>query len=579
MRRRIFFHGIFVAMFILSLQPALGAGERLISMDLEAADLKDVLKIFSQQSGLNFVASQEIETKKVTVFLQGVSVQDALDAIIKANSLRYDQKPGSKVFAVYQLTDADVEQTLRTRVFHLKYMTLSISPLDVGGQKVVQDLSQKDEISGSSSSQNSSDSSSGGSQGQGNQQGGNASGNQQSAASASPSNLTAQKGADKLVASILSKNGKVTVDLHTNSLIVTDTPEKLAEVEKVLAKLDVPAAQVMLEVYVMEVRKDLLDDIGVDWGGANGSLVTFTSGSRTTGFPFTENLFNKSKGVKATTQPASALALGSVSAANLTATLHFLMNHTDTKILARPRVLTESNEAANIKLVTNAAIANTTSTTASQGIATSTSNQAERTEVGISLKMTPQINDDDSISLYVEPAVTTVAVSQFFSTTFLDPTTRSVRTTARVKNHETLVIGGLIDSSQSLSKKKIPFLGDMPFMGSAFRYDNGDAFKRELLIFVTPHIVEGYDSLTEESATTGGKELAVKRMLDSFATDHVSEMMDPLSAVEKEKEGLYKQQRHLIETSQKRTLKNPLVEKKMSQALDSFSPKSSKLSQ
>ncbi len=532
---------------------------RQISMDFESADLKDVLKIFSQQSGLNFVASQDIENKKVTVYLDRVPVQEALEVIIKANGLRYDQKPDTHVFAVYPQTEGDIEEKLRTRVFHLRYMRFSISPMYVGGQSVVDDLKNVQQFGGSSSSSGSSSQSSG-----------SQSSSQQGAASGSSGGATAQKGADKLVASLLSKNGKVSVDTSTNSLIVRDTPEKLDEIEKVLATLDVPSAQVMIEVHLMEVSKNVADDLGVDWGGTNGALATFAGGKRTTAFPFGETLFKASKGVKASAvTSASTLTLGTLSAENFTATLRFLTTHTDTKILARPRVLTLNNEAAQIKLVTNAAIANTTTIAASQGQSTTTSNQADRTEVGISLKMTPQINDDQSIALYLEPAVTTVAAAAL-SSSFLDPTTRSIRTTVRVKNHETLVIGGLIDSNKSLARKKIPFLGDLPLAGKAFSYDNGDYQDRELLIFITPHIVEGYDSLTEESATTDGKELAVKRMLDSFKEDRVRQMMAPFDAIEDEKEGLYRQERERIQASQKKAFQNPAVEKKMTQALDSF---------
>ncbi len=518
-----------------------------ISMDFEAAALKDVLKIFSQQSGLNFVASQEVESKKVTVFLEDIPVQDALNALMTANGLRYEQKEGSRVFTVHANDAAAEAGSMETRVFHIKHMRLSGSPIDVGGDNVISDLTNTSELSvASSGSSGTGGSSTGGS-------------GASSSASASSPNASQAQGVDKLVESLLSKNGKVTFDLQSNSLVVTDTPEKLMVIEKVLQKLDVPARQVMLEAYLME-----------------GKLASFTAGSRTTAFPFAETLFNASKGVKASAVTAgSTLTLGTLSAANLTATLHYLMTQTDSKILARPRVLTLNNQAANIKLVTNAAIANTSTTTTAVGTAAVTNNVAERTQVGITLKMTPQVNEDESVELFLQPSVTTVAASGFFPTIFLDPTTRSVRTVVRVKNHETLVIGGLIDSDKSLVTRKLPFLGDIPLLGKAFRYEAGHDVDRELLIFITPHIVEGYNSLAENSATTPGRELAVKRMSGLFKKDQVKNTLNPVEEFENQMATVLNQQKALVEANAKHP-PDPKLEKEMNQALDSFNQKNIK---
>ena len=535
-----------------------------ISMDFEAAALKDVLKIFSQQSGLNFVASQEVESKKVTVFLEDIPVQDALNALMTANGLRYEQKEGSRVFTVHANDAAAEAGSMETRVFHIKHMRLSGSPIDVGGDNVISDLTNTSELSvASSGSSGTGGSSTGGS-------------GASSSASASSPNASQAQGVDKLVESLLSKNGKVTFDLQSNSLVVTDTPEKLMVIEKVLQKLDVPARQVMLEVYLMEVKKDALDNQGIEWAGADGKLASFTAGSRTTAFPFAETLFNASKGVKASAVTAgSTLTLGTLSAANLTATLHYLMTQTDSKILARPRVLTLNNQAANIKLVTNAAIANTSTTTTAVGTAAVTNNVAERTQVGITLKMTPQVNEDESVELFLQPSVTTVAASGFFPTIFLDPTTRSVRTVVRVKNHETLVIGGLIDSDKSLVTRKLPFLGDIPLLGKAFRYEAGHDVDRELLIFITPHIVEGYNSLAENSATTPGRELAVKRMSGLFKKDQVKNTLNPVEEFENQMATVLNQQKALVEANAKHP-PDPKLEKEMNQALDSFNQKNIK---
>lgn len=442
-----------------------------ITADFAGAELKDVLKAFSQQSGLNFVASQEVENKKVTLFLDNVTVQDALDNIIKANGLRYERARDSGIFIVYPSKTSSKE--ISTRVFQLRYTRLSASALDVGGQSVVRDLAIRNEELSSSSESSSSSSSAGGVP-------------SLTGLGGSSEEEGEVRGIDKIVARLLSPKGSVTADLRTNSLIVSDYPQNLQMVEEVLQVIDVETRQVMIEVQIFEVRASAFKDAGVEWGGDDGSLLTYTGGVRAAGFPFQEDIFES---FDPATTTKSSLTLGTLSAVNFKATLHFITTLTDTKILARPRVLTVNNEAAIIKLVTNTAIARVSTQSASEGVSVTTSNTAERTDTGIVLKMTPQINADDSIELFIEPSVTTVTASTFFADDFLDPTTRSVRTTVRVKDSETLVIGGLIDKDVNDSTRKIPFLGDLPFIGHAFKYENTDGIERELLIFMTPHIV------------------------------------------------------------------------------------------
>lgn len=517
-----------------------------VSMQFDGTPLKDVLKLLSQQSGLNFAASEEAENKKVTVFLQNVPVRDAIEAIISANNLTYEQKKGSNVIIVHPAAAADAAggTPMQTRIFPLKFTRLSISPQDVGGQSVIKELLTNLELTnagGAAAKQE------------------EAKPADEEAGSASKEKLVAERGVDKLVASLLSENGRVAVDIHTNSLIVTDTPDKLALVEKVLSRIDVPQQQAMIDVHLLEVRKDVLDDHGIEWGGDNGALFTYTGGSKGVVFPFRNG-------------PDTSITLGTLSATNFAATLHFLTTQTDTKILARPRVLTLNNEAAVIKLVTQTAVAESSTLTASEGISTLTTGEAQRSDVGIILKLTPQINIDDSVGLFVEPSVTTVAASTFFPSSFLDPTTRSVRTMARVKNHETLVIGGLIDSNRSQSRRKIPFFGDLPVVGKAFHYDNRDNTDRELLVFITPHIVRGDVGTDGQTLTTyGGRDLAVRRVLDQFKEEYQTAALDPIESIDRaSRSAALEELRRQRATAN--LAKSPALDTEMTRALDSASP-------
>lgn len=534
--------------------PPLPDTGRLVSMNFDGAVLRDVLRILSQQSGLNFAASEEVETKKVTVYLENVSIQDALESILNANGLKYEHRAGSNVFVVYPAESS--EGGMQTKVFTLKYKRLSLSPSEVGSSSVVTDLLKAEEVSALGA----------GAQRGGGAGGGADAGEEAEKESEALDGLTAVRGIDKVIASLLSEGGKITVDLWTNSLIVTDTPATLTKIERILKKIDVPTQQVMIEVHFVEVKKTKLDDVGIDWGGTNGALASFTGGSRTTGFPFTEKIFNMSKGAKATVQGSSTLTLGTISATSFQATLRAIISDGDANILARPRVLTFNNEAANIKLVTRAAIANTSTLRASEGVTTVTTGQAERTDVGISLKMTPQVNENRYVSLFVEPSVTTVSVSSFFPAVFLDPTTRSVRTTARVRDGETLVIGGLIDRDDQTTVKRIPVLSAIPFLGNAFQYTDRTNVKRELIVFITPHIVTAQET---EGELRPDQEVAVKRMLDYFVEDEFSRTVNPMSELARAQSPVYREERRLIGKASKQGA-NPSLDREMNRALDSL---------
>ncbi len=502
-----------------------------ISMDFESVPLKDVLKIFSQQSGLNFVAHEAIQAKLVSVYFEDVSVEDAMDSLLKANNLTYVRGDGSSVYVVYPV--GAIAPQLKTEIFFLKFCRLSTSPLDTGGRTTIADLAKitaigdKEKKSSTVSTASQSD--------------------------RSPKAATG-KGIDLLVASLLSDQGRLTVDLNTNSLIVTDTAERLEEVKRILLSIDIPPPQVLLQVHLMEVKKDLMEDIGLEWGGTDGEILSLTGASRTTQLPFSSGLFKKDLDLDITANPIGTVTAGSIDASNFGAVLHFIRTHTDTKILAQPRILTQSNEAAIIKLVTDAAIANTSSTVTAEGTAVTSANTAERTEVGINLKMTPQINEDSSISLFLEPTVTTVAPSTFFPTIFLDPTRRSVRTMVRVKNHETIVIGGLIDYNKTQADRKIPYLGDVPVIGNAFKYRSGEGQDRELLIFITPHLVNNDAELRDITLSNARqRDLSMQRVLNAFMNEELDKAMGSLpksarSAVTPSKEaGLERQMTHTLD--------------------------------
>ncbi len=561
-------------------------GYQPISIEVDGAPLKEVLKIFSEQSGLSFIASQEVENKRVTVYLENVPAGDAMESILAANNLRYERKK-SGIFVVYPNISTSLTApgqgaaagaagpAMQTKIFHIKYSRLSISPMDVAGKNMIEDLPTKDSTGGQAApSAPSEENPNKGSDKN----------------STEKTNLMAERGIDKIVASILSENGKVAVDISTNSLIVTDTAEKLLDVEKVISKIDVPPSQIMVEVQMMEVKKGLLEDIGVEWGGANGSLASFTGSARSLGFPLTTNAFTKTKGINISDPLAGTsssgsgggsggssgpiitptLKLGVLSFADYQEILHFITSQTDTKILARPRVLTLNNEAANINLVTKTVVGTKNTLVTSQSLTTFTTGEAVTADTGITLKMTPQINDDQTISFFLQPSITTVAASDFFPTQFLEPTTRTVRTLVRVKDNEALVIGGLIDDNEIVTNKKIPLLGNLPLVGNAFNYKHKSRNDREFLIFITPHIIKKYDSLASENAKDINRDIAIDRMLDQFSDDEVNRTIGPIQTIEQSNIRGATSYRPPVDRSKVDNPFDHVVDKEMAHTLDSM---------
>jgi len=405
----------------------------LISMDFQDANLKTVLKIFSQQSGLNFVASQNVQDRTVTIYFDGVSVEDALNHIINANNLIYEQKTGSNIFIVKE-SGAPAVETL-TKIYELKYAQLTPSPTEEGEEKVEAEIVS-------------------------------------------------------VMQDILSENGKVTADKRSNSLIITDVPSQFVIIEDVIAGLDVQTSQVMIEVEMIETTTVVADRLGVDWSGTFG---VYSGPTHNTVWPM-RGKFSKSPDA-GMTMGEGISSPGSVGLGSMTATLKAILDDTDTRVLARPKVLTLNNETAEININSNDVI-ETKTTYELVGEQYLPRVQVERASEeerpGISLKVTPTISKNGFITMLIEPKLITKTESVFSTTDDLvyDLKFRTAKLTVMVSDGETVIIGGLISRDNEKSVKKVPFLGDIPLLGLAFRYKTTDETDKELLIFITPHIIK-----------------------------------------------------------------------------------------
>jgi len=439
-----------------------------ISMTLQDAELKEVLKVFSQQSQMNIIASKDVEDQPITLYLDQVEPLDALAQIMRANGLHYEKIEGSDIYLVKSAAPEAIET--QTRVYRLRFATISTSVLGEASAKLVRGLSPYEAVL--ARGMGTASSSGGGGQ------------PQSGAFSAGVSGGSGPRGIDVVITKLLTEHGNLITDERLNALVVTDIPSNFPRIEQAIAQLDVPTPQVLIEVEVIETTINTSRDLGIEYGTGNeGTLFSFTPATKATLFPFQY----KHAKYLAAAGPGLA-ALGLLDASQFTAVLKAIEKDTDTRILARPKVLTMDNESAVIRLAEDTAIGITATTDANT---LQTTTEIERAQTGIILSVTPQINADGSITMLVEPTVNKPVTSTLTSQdqAVLNPKERSTRALVRVKDGMTLVVGGLIDRKEEEVIRKVPFLGDIPLVGKLFRKQDLDHSATELLVFITPHIM------------------------------------------------------------------------------------------
>ncbi len=324
--------------------------------------------------------------------------------------------------------------------------------------------------------------------------------------------MSYQKAADvqRLLSSpdqrILSKRGSAVVDARTNTLFVQDTPARLEEVRKLIAKIDVPVRQVMIESRIVEADDSFSKNLGSRLGLANTGVNRFNTGNPVSGrFGFSTgtvdqlqpNLVTTNNGTPVTPQVTNTLGvnlpangLNSFSAGTFSfvlfnaAATRFLNLEISAleadgrgKIVASPRVLTADQTEAVIEQGTEIPY---------QQASSSGATAVSFRKANLSLKVKPQITPDGNVIMDLDvnkdqPGVTTPAGVQI--------NTKHVKTQVLIENGGTVVIGGIYEQNDRVDVTKIPFLGDLPLVGILFKNTTSTANKTELLVFITPRIV------------------------------------------------------------------------------------------
>jgi general secretion pathway protein D len=322
----------------------------------------------------------------------------------------------------------------------------------------------------------------------------------------------------------------ISADETTNALVITAQPDVMAELEQVIAKLDIRRAQVLVEAIIVEISDGDGMNLGVQWANTNGGGTQFTD----TGLPI-GSLAIAAKDYKdnGNTDGLSSLA-GSFSGmaagfyhGDWAALVTALSTNSKNDILSTPSIVTMDNKEASFNVGQEVPVqsGSQSSTTSDQVF-----NTIERKTVGTKLVVTPQINEGDSVLLNIEQEVSSVAQKQATGTANLGPTfdTRTVKNAVLVKSGETVVLGGLMDEQTQEQISKVPLLGDIPVLGYLFRSSKTSTAKRNLMVFIRPTILRDanvYSGVSSNKYTLFRAEQLSRAAEEGYATSPARQVL------------------------------------------------------
>lgn len=448
-----------------------------ISLDLKGLDIVDVLKMISARSGINIVVGKNV-TGRATLFLKDVSIWDAFEIIIAANNLAYEKKDN----IINVMTDRDYEliygekfddkKELLTKT--LKYaraqdLSITLNQIKSNIGRVVIDeatntivvldtpvkIKQIDELIDELDK---------------------------------PTETRvfelryaqADKIGPKIQEAVSKGVGAVKTDERTNKIAITDYPHKIAEIAKIIVAFDEKTRQVRIDAQIIEISPEKDEfKMGVDWDAWINKNFRFAN----------------SLPLGGATKLSFGLATGSIALGekyDKKGVIDLLRTIGKTRILSSPSIMALNNQEAKILVGTKEAYV--TSSTSQSGTGTQVTAQTVNfVDVGIKLYVTPTINQDGFVTMKIKPEVSSSKLTDLTSegkvTQVPIVTTSEAETVITLKDGATIVIAGLKKDKKENEIKKIPLLGDIPFLGIFFRSVSATLNKTELVIFLTPHIV------------------------------------------------------------------------------------------
>lgn len=448
--------------------PPLFAQEKTVTLDVENMSIETVLKMIAEQTGLNIALSKNV-VGDVTVKLEDVSVYKALDAVLRINNYLYSIENG--IINVYTYQDLQQEErfvSLQTKVFTLAYadvidlkrvlvsMKTSRGKIEINAknnqvivtdtpekvkevEEALKELDQKTEIR--------------------------------------KYKLLYSKANDvetKLLQVIPKEKGDIYVDERTNTIIVRATPVILDNVSDLIAGWDVQHKQVFIEAKILEITLDETTKLGVEWQLQNVDRQVHAPALVDLATKFPVSL----------TTTGGIFKVGSLTADEYAVTLEALKSRADTEVLSSPRVVVIDGQEASILVGSSEPYIVATTDPVTKLLV----EEVKFVDVGIKLNVTPQIGEDNYVTMKIHPEVSTARrVAEVKNTVARDTT--EADTTMMVKDGETIILGGLIKDSKKKTVNKIPLLGDIPLIGLAFQNRDIQDVKKEIIVFITPHIL------------------------------------------------------------------------------------------
>ncbi len=498
-----------------------------ISLDMKGMDIIDVLKILANRSGMNLVIGRNV-AGKVTLFLKDVDLWDAFEIALLANDLAYEKAGG----IINVMTQKDYEllygerykDKKKGKIIKLKYakaadLSRALSQVktnigrvvvDEGSNTIVlidtaekikemEDFIMKVDLPLETRVFN-------------------------------LNYAVADKLSVKLQDTITKGVGSIKIDERTNKIAITDYPDKLEEMGKVISAFDERNQQVLIDAQIIELRPNDQFQMGINWDYWIKKYFEFQAS-----LPL-----NVSNALIIGTHDASSTSVSQQG--KYKAAIDILRTIGETNLLSSPRIIAINNEEAKIHIGTKDAYITSTTSQGGSGN-TVTSQSVNFVDWGIQLRVTPTISREGFITMKLKPEVSdstrTKITSEGQITEVPIITTSEVETAVIVKDGVTIIIGGLVKEKRSKTVKKIPILADIPGIGFLFRNTDDKVEKDELVILLTPHIITGENSYSDFSEILP-KDGARAKMLDGKV---ITEKIKAAPGGEKEKRlgaGYYK---------------------------------------
>jgi general secretion pathway protein D len=300
------------------------------------------------------------------------------------------------------------------------------------------------------------------------------------------------------------ENYSIQADNENNALVVSAPAGVLSSIKSVVRKLDQPRVQVLIEAVIAELSEDQANNLSIQLAkvGSAGAYITNLNGA----IPALAGAILDDSDVTADTFNAipTGLLIGGANidedkGTGIAGLINALKSDAQTNILSTPSIMTLDNEEASISVGQEVPFI-TGSFTNSSDSSSNPFQTIEREEVGVKLKVTPQVNEGDAVRLEIEQEISSVlANAETAGTSDLITSKRTISTNVMVNDGELLVLGGLIDESQSSIETKVPILGDIPYLGVLFRSTSKSSENKVLMVFIRPTILRNSGQASEIS--------------------------------------------------------------------------------